>query len=134
VIFYLPVFIGVSTKSVLDNKKWNIMCLLQNFQSNKMRTRYCFNVVGTVRSKDFSSSTHFRVRSDTSINRVVEILCEKNNLDIHEVKTVTIITRTKQYSQHHRVPFDANKEITFRDEAVVGKKSIEVQVDMLVRW
>jgi hypothetical protein len=32
------------------------------------------------------------------------------------------------------VSFDVDKEITFRDEAVVGKKSIEVQVDMLVRW
>jgi hypothetical protein len=99
-----------------------------------MKTRHCFDIVGTVRSEDVSSRVEFKVRSDTSINRVVKILCERFNLDINEVKSVVIITRTKTYSEHHRMPFDVNQVITFRDMAVVGKKSIEVQVDMLVRW
>lgn len=99
-----------------------------------MKTRLCFDIVGMVRSKDGESSAEFKVRSDTSINRVVQILCERNNLDINEVKSVVIITRTKTYSEHQRVPFDVNQVITFRDMAVVGKKSIVVRVDLLVRW
>jgi hypothetical protein len=99
-----------------------------------MKTRHCFNITGTVRSKDGESSAEFRVRSDTSINRVVQILCESNNLDINDVKSVVIITRTGTYSEHHRVPFDVNQVITFRDMAVVGKRSIQVRVDLLVRW
>jgi hypothetical protein len=122
----------------LNKKKLNNLCLLHHLQAtngiNKMKTRHCFDIVGTIRSKDVSNRMHFRVRSDTSINCVVDILCERSNLDVHEVKTVVISSRTPQYSEHRRVPFDVNTEITFRDMAVVGKKSIEVQVDFLVRW
>ena len=99
-----------------------------------MKTRHCFDIVGIVRSKDGEISIEFKVRSDTSINRVVQILCEQNNLDINEVKSVVIITRTGTYSEHHRVPFDVNQVITFRDMAVVGKKSMMVRVDLLLRW
>lgn len=99
-----------------------------------MKTRHCFDIVGTVRSKDVSSRMEFRVRSDTSINRIVNILCEHNNLDVNEVKSVVIISKTKTYSEHNRVPFDPNRNITFRDMAVVGKKSLVVRVDLLVRW
>ncbi len=102
-----------------------------------MKTRYCFDIVGAVRSKDVSdvnTRMEFRVRSDTSINRIVNILCEHNNLDVNEVKTVVILSRTPKHTEIQYVPFDANQVITFRDMAVVGKKSIEVQVDLLVRW
>lgn len=99
-----------------------------------MKTRHCFDIVGTVRGEDVSSRMEFRVRSDTNINRVVNILCELNNLDVNEVKTVTILSRTSTYTEIQYVPFDVNQVITFRDMAVVGKKSIVVRVDLLVRW
>lgn len=99
-----------------------------------MKTRHCFDIVGTVRSKDVSSRMEFRVRSDTNINRIVNILCDTNNLNVNEVKTVVILSRTSKYTEFQYVPFDVHKVITFRDIAVVGKKSIEVQVDLLVRW
>jgi hypothetical protein len=118
----------------IDHHVFVIPCAKQQTASLKMKTRHCFDIVGTVRSENVSSQIEIKVRSDTSINRVVQILCERFNLDISEVKSVVIITRTKTYSEHHRVPFDVNQVITFRDMAVVGKKSIEVHVDLLLRW
>lgn len=125
----------------MNNKKLNIKHLIHHLETtngiSKMKTRHCFDIVGAVRSKDVSdvdTRMEFRVRSDTNINRIVNILCERNNLDVNEVKTVTILSRTSTYTEIQYVPFDVNQVITFRDMAVVGKKSIEVQVDLLVRW
>lgn len=90
-----------------------------------MKTRHKFEVEGYIVCGDQTRELHFKVQSDTKINRLINILCEIMDKNAEDVKNVTILSQTLRCMR-----YNPDCRLTFRDIAVVGKRNLKVVVEV----
>jgi hypothetical protein len=87
-------------------------------------------VKGNIVHDGETKTIEFVVQSTTCINRIIRILCAIIDKDISQIKGVCVWCQYMTWSELHRINYDDNVRITFRDLSVVGKKSITINVNL----
>lgn len=99
-----------------------------------MKTRHTFNVEGIVVCGENRKLLFFKVRSNTKINRIINILCAIADKQVSEVKDIRIWCNTKTHSEwyfrHHIYAITNNCDQTFRSLCIVGKKNIKFVLEV----
>jgi len=94
-----------------------------------VKTRHRFDIVGKIVNKDSIDTLHFKVKSTTSINCVIASLCEQTQKECSQIKNIFIWCKNMTWSERYNISsFDLEKQWSFRDLSLVGKKSIVVIV------
>jgi hypothetical protein len=94
-----------------------------------MKTRNKFEVLGVIYKGSFAKEVSFLVRSNTSVNRVIQILCLIVDANVADIIKVEVMSGHTHATSIHQI-FDANIKTTFRELAVVGKRSLSVVVEL----
>lgn len=95
-----------------------------------MQTRHRFTVKGDIVCDGRTNTIDFLVQSTTSINRIIRILCASIDKHTSQIKGVCVWCQYMTWSELHRINYDDNVKINFRDLSVVGKKSITISVNL----
>lgn len=94
-----------------------------------MNTRHTFFVDGNIINNNNKTRINFKVRSTTSVNHLIRILCEIINKDVSQIKSCYIWCQYMTWSERYCIDFN-DTVITFRDLSLVGKKSITLTVNL----
>lgn len=94
-------------------------------------TRHTFNIVGKIVDKESIDTLDFKVKSTTTINRVIESLCEHTHKECSQIKNIIIWCKNMSWSERYDITsFDLQQQWSFRDLSLVGKKSIVITVNL----
>mgnify|MGYP000137194265 CR=1 FL=1 len=94
-----------------------------------MKTRHKFVVDGVITWNGIEKFLSFKVNSDTSIIRIINILCQVANKDASDITSVLVSSTYESYGEWQHVNLNKDELLTFRSLALVGRKAIKVVVD-----